>query len=296
MSKKVTAHEVVSAALRDHVDATRAAAYRVVCGHPDPEAIHDFRVGLRRLRTVSRASRNLYGKRAMRHLEDTCKLFGDATGALRDAEVLADTLSQAELDDPAQAGAVAWLADVRGREEIMRQRAVARICGPELEEAFAALDKRLRRAPKRDLDLYAYAEACLAMARDGVMARLPVPRSHPEHLHRLRIRFKRLRYTAEMLVGFGSALGEGKRARQSREHWAAIAKHASKMQSRLGLLNDAAQARLLLQTATIVPPEQRRSLDRALVALGHRLEEKSLATLEGLPEAVAGPAEARLAS
>lgn len=296
MSKPVTAHGVVTAALRDHVDATRAAAYRVVCAHHDPEAIHDFRVGLRRLRTVSRASRSLYGKRAMRQLEDTCKVFGDATGALRDAEVLADTLAEADLDGAAQAGAATWLADVRGREEIMRQRAVARICGPELEEAFASLDARLRRGPKRDLDLYAYADDCLAMARDGVLDRLPVPRSHPEHLHRLRIRFKRLRYTAEMLVGFGGTLGDGKRAQKSREHWGAVAKQASKMQGCLGLLNDAAQARVQLQTATIVPPDQRRSLDRALVALNARLEEKSLRTLERLPDAVAGPGKERLVS
>lgn len=296
MSEKVKAHGVVSAAFRAHVETTRAAAYRVVCAHPDPEAIHDFRVGLRRLRTVSRASRNLYGKRAMRQLEDTCKAFGDATGALRDAEVLADTLAKAELDDGARAGAATWLTDLQGREEIMRQRAVARICGPELEETFSALAERLRRGPKRDLGLFAYAGEGLAMARDGVVDRLPVPRSHPEHLHRLRIRFKRLRYTAEMLVAFGGALGEGKRARQSREQWGAVAKHASKMQSRLGLFNDAAQARHLLQTATIIPPDQRRSLERSLVALSERLEEKSLTTLEGLPETVAGPAGSRLGS
>ncbi len=296
MSKNVTAHGVVSAALRDHVDTTRAAAYRVVCAYPDPEAIHDFRVGLRRLRTVSRASRGLYGKGAMGQLEATCKVFGDATGALRDAEVLAETLAQAELDVAAQAGAVTWLADVSGREEVMRQRAVARICGPELETAFAALDKRLRRGPKRDLDLYAYADDCLAMAREGVLDRLPVPRSHPEHLHRLRIRFKRLRYTAEMLVGFGSALGEGKRAKKSREAWADVAKQASKMQGCLGLLNDAAQARTQLQTATIIPPDQRRSLDRALVALNAQLEAKSVSTLERLPDSVAGPGEDRLVS
>ncbi|MEM1033870.1 MAG: CHAD domain-containing protein [Myxococcota bacterium] len=293
--KAPAAHRVVRAALRGHMDAARAAAYRVVCAHPDPEAVHDFRVALRRIRTVTRASRDLYGKRAMAAAEATCRQYGDLTGALRDAEVLADTLAAASLGPPERVAAERWLTEVRSREVVMRERVVARLAGHELEAGFVALEARLGRKPKRITTLADFGAACLARARAAILERLPVTEGQPEQLHRLRVRFKRLRYTAEMLVGFSPALDDDKKGRRMRRAWADTARHARHMQGHLGRLNDAAQARRLLQGAISLPPERRRRLDRGLLELGVDLERTSFAALADLPASVAGPSHRRVA-
>ena len=82
----------------------------------DPEAIHDFRVALRRLRTVLRPARRLYGKRRLEEIGGELRRFATASGDLRDAEVLRETLAGLDLPDAAQAGLHAWLHQ-RSRHE-----------------------------------------------------------------------------------------------------------------------------------------------------------------------------------
>src|SRR6185312_2539616 len=60
------AEDYLAPALFALVAAVRRQADRVAGGGPDPDAIHDFRVALRRLRTVLRPARALYGERRLR--------------------------------------------------------------------------------------------------------------------------------------------------------------------------------------------------------------------------------------
>src|SRR4051794_38610615 len=91
------AHEHLGPALHVLVAEARAASLRVEALEPrseaaDPEAIHDFRVAIRRLRSVLRPVRPVYGRRRMRALAEGLKRVADATGTLRDEEVLRETL------------------------------------------------------------------------------------------------------------------------------------------------------------------------------------------------------------
>ena len=110
MSEEMTAHGLLSHALRAHIDTVRKTMARVLATAPGrkkhqsndakaaegesgsgsgsdedaEEAVHDFRVGLRRLRTALRAARRIYGKKRLREISEGLKRYGDVTSALRD--------------------------------------------------------------------------------------------------------------------------------------------------------------------------------------------------------------------
>jgi CHAD domain-containing protein len=74
------------------LDAALAAAIPRVVESADDEAIHDLRVAIRRLRTMLKMARPLFGRW---HADVVRKAFADvmkATGDLRDEEVLEETL------------------------------------------------------------------------------------------------------------------------------------------------------------------------------------------------------------
>lgn len=297
-SKKArTAHDILQPAVRGNVERIRAAADRVVSDRADEEAVHDFRVGLRRLRTVLRSSRGIYGKKRIKALESSFKRFGDATNALRDAEVLAETLALVELDPPHREVATRWLAEERRRQERLRDDAMATIEGGELEEAFAALLDVTGGRPKTDLSMKRFAKTRLVDVQAGVAQMLPVSREDVAALHRLRIRFKRLRYTAEMLDRFTSVGQRRKKSSGSndasaggsrRSSFAKIAKQAQRMQKLLGTLHDADVALETVATSEMLTEEERLALRRGLTALRQRLVDESVDAVEALPSYVLG--------
>jgi CHAD domain-containing protein len=243
------------------VAAVRREAARVgsVEGASDPEAIHDFRVALRRLRTVLRPARALYGKRRLREIGDELRRFAQATGALRDEEVLRETLAGLDLPGPARARLDAWLVQ-RARQERTRRRLVRAVIaavdphdagGPTLGDALAHLERRLGRR-REDLGASVLAEAAVESASSGVAALVGVRASDVAGMHALRIRYKRLRYTAEL---FAPVLGE--RA-------AVLAKGAARMQKRLGELHDLDEALARVRRARSLSSPTRAAVSRAL--------------------------------
>lgn len=74
---------------------------------PDEEALHDFRVAVRRLRSWLRAHREVLGRAAGRRIRRALRRVAQATNVSRDAEVLAAWLIEARagLDGPQQLGA-----------------------------------------------------------------------------------------------------------------------------------------------------------------------------------------------
>ncbi len=65
----------------------------------DAEAVHDLRVTLRRTRSLLRVVRTVYGQFHVNLIRVEFKRVADATSALRDAEVLRETLGLLEMDD-----------------------------------------------------------------------------------------------------------------------------------------------------------------------------------------------------
>src|SRR5690349_1197711 len=111
------AHEVLVAALlpliatvREAVDRVLASATRTSADGVDEEAVHDFRVALRRLRTFLRPARRLYGRSRMRRFEAELRHHAEASGALRDEEVLRATLMALALKPTWRLSIDRWLA------------------------------------------------------------------------------------------------------------------------------------------------------------------------------------------
>ena len=292
--KKLTAHNLIRPALEALIERIQRDAKRVVGSKDDDEAVHDFRVGLRRLRTLLRAARTVYGKKKVKRLEAQAKAFGDATSALRDAEVLADTLGATALDEPAQQVSSVWLAQVQSGEAELRAAAVDLIRGPDLGAMCEAVRKMLRSGPVREQTVGKFAEARFDDVRFGVRELLPVAPADIDRLHRLRIRFKRLRYTCEMLAQFMTVIDATGTRRKEREHarhagtrFATTGRNAARMQKALGLLHDADQALLALAGAEM-SEDDRLVIRGALTTLRGRIAQKSIEQLAKLPKRIVG--------
>jgi CHAD domain-containing protein len=255
--------------------AGRVAASGGPAGASDPEAIHDFRVALRRLRTALRPARAIFGKRRLREIGGELRRFAQASGALRDEEVLRETLTALAVSPRARAELDVWLVQ-RARQERTRRRQMVVLLAhplpgaPTLDDALVHLERRLGRRRHEEIGARALAEGAIAAASAAVAARAAeVSAADVAGMHELRILFKRLRYTAEL---FEPLLGE--RA-------AAIAKRAARMQKRLGELHDLDEALLRISRARTLSEPASAAVRRALLKARARSAERATRDLAG---------------
>jgi CHAD domain-containing protein len=195
----------------------------------DEDAVHDLRVALRRTRTVLEVGRSVLGgfhadevRRALRDLQS-------GSGALRDEEVLLDLVSSLKVD---LSEVLAWLEARKRREHRLRGALRRKLRDGELERArrlLAAL-VAFRIKPARERRLTKFARRAVEDARREVDRRRATAMNDAEGLHRLRIAYKRLRYTIEAFAGVLP------------DHLAALAQPAARFQGQLGQLHDADMA------------------------------------------------------
>ncbi len=118
----------------------------------DRELVHDYRVALRRLRSILRLVAPAFGKKKVRKLVDAIREAGALTGDLRDEEVLRETLTELK---PASSGEVhleRWMFGRARRERGQRSRVVKVIRahgdrGEGVARALANVRARLSRPP-----------------------------------------------------------------------------------------------------------------------------------------------------
>jgi CHAD domain-containing protein len=248
------------------LDEQLAASLPRVLGETDDEAIHDLRVAIRRLRTILRIARPVYG----RFLADAVRrAFTDiqrATGALRDEEVLGETLSGIDLDE---VHFVAWRARRRARERMLRREVIAHLRSGELDQArrmLAALVV-LPVRPGRDADLGKFARRAVERARREVEKDRDCSTTDAAGLHALRIAYKNLRYAAEILAEALPA------------DLAAMAKPAAHFQKRLGEIHDVDMALLAVGRARGLPPRTQSRILRMLERLRDKRVSKYVADM-----------------
>lgn len=215
----------------------------VFLAHRPPEALHQIRVSIRRLRSAfSLFKPVLEGDPRAAALSDEIKRVTEPFGPARNLDVFLATTLPAEMERrPDEPGLVA----LRARLEAEHARAYARV--------FAVLEAPEWRVLL--LDLLAWIEtgawralpAARAPAQDFAAETLDRFRSRvkkrgrhldtldPEERHRVRIAAKKLRYGAE----FFAALYPGKKA--GKRHKAFVSA-LSDLQDHLGALNDLATA------------------------------------------------------
>ncbi|MDI1451350.1 CHAD domain-containing protein [Polyangium sp. 6x1] len=263
MNTPTFAHELLAAALLALIADARAARERVLAisssaiagapgGASDEEALHDFRVALRRMRTLLRVARELWRRKRLARIEGEIKYHAQSTGALRDEEVLRETLAALDLPPEARAEVGAWLVR-RARATQKEHAEVTRLLrdGPSrraptlpngkrirpLERSFHALAARLDGDAPRLVPAVDLGHTVLDRAARDVVTWAARDVGDAEAMHELRIRYKRMRYTAELFAGpLGTAATR-------------LAKHATRMQRHLGELHDLDQAIVTLSRA-----------------------------------------------
>ncbi len=249
-ASRESAHDYLAPILFAMVSQVREGAGRVVesarrpsKGAPvtlDPEAIHDMRVALRRLRTTLRPARALYGKKRLRPIEETLRSLARVAGAVRDEEVLREILGGLELAERPRAELERWLAQ-RARQERARRRAVTALLAPAKQDAplalaLASLERRVGRR-RKDHPTEVFAEKAMLAARRKVEELHGAHTDEVAAMHELRIACKRVRYTAELFAPF---LGE---------KGPELEKSSTRLQKLLGKLHDVDEALLRIGRA-----------------------------------------------
>ncbi|HEX3126318.1 MAG TPA: CHAD domain-containing protein [Thermoanaerobaculia bacterium] len=234
----------------------------------DTEALHDFRVALRRLRSCLRSYGPWLDKSLPRKLRRRLKKLAAATGPGRDTEVQIEWLRgrSRHLGSHHRAG-LAWL--LARLEERMRE--ANEDMADHIPDEFPRLEEALRKrlstyTTEVHLDAASrptLAEAAAAILRDQA-SELRSNLSHvedpadEEQAHEARISAKRLRY---LLEPFAEELPEA----------ASVVKHMKGLQETLGELHD----------AHVLEHELAGSLDVAAVERARRLLEINLS---GVPD------------
>jgi CHAD domain-containing protein/CYTH domain-containing protein len=205
------------------------------------DALHDFRVALRRLRSALRSWREPLGRAVRKRERRALRDIQRATGEGRDAEVALEWLArQRGRCAPEHAAGVEWL-EARCNERLAHTRArLDAELRSRFREVAERLARRLSRAPQSDGDeLFAGAlAAAVTQATDALaqrFARISGPGDVAE-MHAARIACKRLRYLVEPV-------------RERVEAAAAIVDSCKSLQTLLGEQNDAAALARELEAA-----------------------------------------------
>ena len=259
----------------------------IVCDR-HPEYVHDARVAVRRARFALLVAA-VNGDPVARALSDRLRCLARLLGPVRDLDVLlarldelaATAMQAADLD-----GAAGGCAEQRLADELWARREERRAAAAEMlrtPETVRLVQQVSRWCAGRVADQPAESSACTALraaleqvdkAGSAAMGSesVPVPT-----LHRLRLRLKRLRYTAELFSGAPA------RKRDNRA-LAAVAAECSAAQTALGDLNDDAVAAAEIgATASMM-----REAGKADAAPAAELAERIIAILRLRQERAAG--------
>jgi CHAD domain-containing protein len=209
-------------------DAQLAETVPRLLGSSDEEAVHDFRVALRRTRTLLEVGRSVFGCFYADEVRRALRDVHRASGTLRDEEVLIDLITSLEVRPEVLANVTDWIEGRRRREKRLRGALRRKIREGELDRGRRLLDALVafRIKPSRDRRVTKFARRAVGDARREVERRRGAPIDDADALHCLRIAYKRLRYTIET---FTTVLPS---------ELAALAQPASRFQNRLGKLHD----------------------------------------------------------
>jgi CHAD domain-containing protein len=249
----------------------------------DAEAVHDFRVALRRGRTLLRIGRIVWSSKQMTRFEDELGYYARMTGTLRDDEVLRALLASLPTAETTRDEIDQWLAQ-RAQRDNTKRKSILRIVrgGPSRREVkskrgktirplLVVLDRLDRVLNTEPTALWSVSELAMNAVGKSVqkvrLASAAEVHMSPQ-MHALRIREKRLRY---MVEPFADVLGE---------QGARLAAHATRMQRRLGDLHDVDEAiATILQARGLQLATKRAILDaleQARIACAAKVEPQLL--------------------
>lgn len=243
-------------------------AKRLLAHADDDEAVHDLRVAIRRMRTLLKMSRKVFGPWHTNAVREAFAQVMRATGELRDEEVLEETLAGMAKDPSYDV----WLDQRKVREARLRRNVIARIERGDLDRARLMLKALLVFPidPDRNADLSRFARRTVERARRKVEGKRDVEVEDVTGMHDLRIAYKELRYSIELLE---DALPIDARA---------LLEPATVFQKRLGELHDVDVAMDVVKHAKGLHGEAREEALASLQRLRDKRVSKYLRELDPL--------------
>jgi CHAD domain-containing protein len=235
LSAHATVSELAAAALAEAYTQFSANAPAALA-EQEPEALHQARVGLRKLRLYVHLFRSRIGRRRAEETERELRWVFRLLGELRDLQVFArDVLPHATAPKSA-AAAFRTRIDHRtatARDALRAMAETARF--RDLCNALQTIEQEL--AQKHDEDrARPWLAKRLVKQRDRLVVKKEDLLAKSADLHRMRKRAKKLRYTADLARALGTR--HAKRERGFRTALTAL-------QDNLGALNDVRVARAL---------------------------------------------------
>lgn len=189
-----------------HLKELGRARRRVVRGEDDPEALHDYRVALRRIRSVMRALRSIMLPAEAPRLEKVLRRVARGTGPARDLDVLTSWLHEAGTLVPPRLGDI--LEEELARERARASRVLAKVLETRVHADVVDLFDEVFRKPAVLLDggPRPFGEIARQAAAPLVAAAIADAEALVESpgmaaLHQLRISLKRVRYAVEAFAG-----------------------------------------------------------------------------------------------
>lgn len=183
-------------ALREHEDGTRDGS--------DPEELHQMRVSVRRMREMLRSARSFLDRDCSEALRAELGWLGRALGPVRDLDVLLEHLRAETAEMPEQEAAERLLSGLDAEYDRARTDLLTALDSDRYRELLDRVDEASRELPARDSGADDGGETEL---RDLVVRQFgklrkdvrKLPDDPPDdRLHALRIRGKKVRYTAEL--------------------------------------------------------------------------------------------------
>jgi len=191
----------------------------------DPDAVHDFRVAARRVRSVLKSTGALFDEDWLEALRDELRWVAGELAAARDLDVLLARLRKEAGPDEAP---VLKLLETERRRAWKKARTA--LSGDRYLTLLDRLTAAVEAPPVRQADLSLEAVAGCEFKKLRRAARGLGPKASADEVHRARIRAKRARYAAELAEPVA-----GKRARR-------FVKAAKRFQDVVGSHQDAVVA------------------------------------------------------
>ena len=221
---------------------------------PDPDAVHDLRVALRRCRSLAAVIEEVDPDPVWPEMRKLGRKLFRQLGELRDTQVLEEwVVKLGSAGDPVQARLLAYLGKNETAEREGGLRAAAKFDQKAWKDHERALRRRVRAVPLNSLSAESLALERMLAARELHLHALRTEK--PEPWHALRIGVKRYRYTMESLLP--KLYGQ----------WGDDLKH---VQDLLGEVHDLDVLRNTVELVAAEEPEENRAAWRERIAAVRR--------------------------
>lgn len=207
---QLPAPEAARRLLKRFLKGARKACQRLQAGD-DPEALHDFRVALRRLRSSVKAYRPWLKGVVRKSERRALKQLANSTNPARDSEVQLAWLQSLSISPRERPGYNGLLERVERHKKSAYDGLAERLVN-DFGEIDARLKKRLKQAPPADDKAPRFAQVVVAQLTEALTdfeTGLNEAGAHGDHatIHETRIAGKRLRYLLEPI---STSLPQGK--------------------------------------------------------------------------------------